>query len=448
MSEQKLKRKEPEYPSSSGKTSQGSPKKNKSDTTLLTQVLDSQSLEEKGKALIQSIERANIELLELANTALRDTNVSLAKSWYHYLAENFQITEAQLQLGILSLNEGAFKQAEKWLTKAVAKGHLVANYYLAKTYEKGDSKGLHAAPKKIAALYQTAATGKAGKISELAYLELGKIYEFGWEAENDNEDEDEDGIGPDLKQAMSFYEKAIEIDHPEPEAQTRLAVLYEEAKQKDVLLKAFQLYQQAADQNYGPGLYHLGRLYENGIHVPKDLAEAKKYYTSVKKLEYRKSSDFEKEAQENAVYCLNAILLKEDDPDAQCYFGKIYFGRIWRPTIDTNVQEAFQLFHKAAEKGHAEAQYWLGVCYFQGRGTVEDKEESIRQFRLSAEQNFAPALMAMSKVFLFNAGSIERNWKESYAHYRFLQHASGSVPKKDIEAFELSEETLDFYNSL
>lgn len=41
--------------------------------------------------------------------------------------------------------------------------------------------------------------------------------------------------------------------------------------------KAFKYYQEAANMNYGPAMYHLSQCYRNGIGTEKDLDEADKY---------------------------------------------------------------------------------------------------------------------------------------------------------------------------
>lgn len=53
---------------------------------------------------------------------------------------------------------------------------------------------------------------------------------------------------------------------------------------------------------------------------------------------------------------------------------------------ESNYEEAFELYRRAAEEGSKEAQYNLGVCYSKGIGVTPDKAESVKWYRKAAEQ--------------------------------------------------------------
>ena len=60
--------------------------------------------------------------------------------------------------------------------------------------------------------------------------------------------------------------------------------------------------------------------------------------------------------------------------------------------VPQNFKEAVKWFQKAAELGHAEAQYKLGNCYDNGTGVwFRNKSEAVKWYRKSADQNFAEA---------------------------------------------------------
>ena len=40
----------------------------------------------------------------------------------------------------------------------------------------------------------------------------------------------------------------------------------------------------------------------------------------------------------------------------------------------------------AAEQGHAQAQYRLGICYDEGSGVEEDEDEAVKWYWKAAEQ--------------------------------------------------------------
>ena len=60
----------------------------------------------------------------------------------------------------------------------------------------------------------------------------------------------------------------------------------------------------------------------------------------------------------------------------------------------TELQDVDAL-RRDAEEGDADAQYNLGVLYFEGQGVPEDRSETIRWFRLAADQGHAGAQYAL-----------------------------------------------------
>ena len=54
--------------------------------------------------------------------------------------------------------------------------------------------------------------------------------------------------------------------------------------------------------------------------------------------------------------------------------------------VTKNQTEAFQWFRKAAEQGHAEAQYNLAYCLDKGIRCAENKAEAFQWYKKSAEQ--------------------------------------------------------------
>ena len=54
-------------------------------------------------------------------------------------------------------------------------------------------------------------------------------------------------------------------------------------------------------------------------------------------------------------------------------------------------KEAVKWYRLAAEQGHAQAQYNLGLMYANGEGVPEDDKEAVKWYRLAAEQGHAQA---------------------------------------------------------
>ncbi len=60
--------------------------------------------------------------------------------------------------------------------------------------------------------------------------------------------------------------------------------------------------------------------------------------------------------------------------------------------------EAAKWYRRAAEQGHAGAQYELGVCYYDGEGVEENEEEALKWFRKAAAQGNADAKKKLQEI--------------------------------------------------
>ena len=103
----------------------------------------------------------------------------------------------------------------------------------------------------------------------------------------------------------------------------------------------------AAKQGAAYAQYNLGIMYERGMGVPENYAEAVKWY--------RKAAD-------------------QGDALAQYNLGVMYANGEGIPENDA---EAVKWYRKAADQGDALAQYNLGVMYYRGDGVPEN---SIRAY--------------------------------------------------------------------
>ena len=68
-----------------------------------------------------------------------------------------------------------------------------------------------------------------------------------------------------------------------------------------------------------------------------------------------------------------------------------------------DVQAVFW-WRKAAEQGHAEAEYNLADMYFMGRGVTQDDSRALQWFRKAAEQGYADAENALANMYASGRG--------------------------------------------
>ena len=78
------------------------------------------------------------------------------------------------------------------------------------------------------------------------------------------------------------------------------------------------------------------------------------------------------------------------DAEAQCALGKMLLGiDCDGANIAENTDEGVELLKSAAQKGNAEAEFNLGLCYLFGRGVEENREEAFRYTVSAANKNYA-----------------------------------------------------------
>jgi TPR repeat protein len=79
---------------------------------------------------------------------------------------------------------------------------------------------------------------------------------------------------------------------------------------------------------------------------------------------------------------------EKGDANAQFFIGHKYgTGK----GVPQDYAEAAKWYRKAAEQGHAEAQFNLGIMYDEGRGVHQDYAEAAKWYRKAKEQGVASA---------------------------------------------------------
>jgi hypothetical protein len=69
-----------------------------------------------------------------------------------------------------------------------------------------------------------------------------------------------------------------------------------------------------------------------------------------------------------------------------------------------DIPAALTLFKAAADQGNAEAQYHLGVMYFDGRGVESKHSTALQYFSLAANQGHTRSLFNLATMHLNGLG--------------------------------------------
>lgn len=192
-----------------------------------------------------------------------EIDYSRALDWYRKAAEHRQ-ADAMYSLGFMSQHGlGVPKNTKKavhWFSKAGELGHSGAA--LQAGYLIGVGDGVKGDQEIAVYWYQKSA--ELGNATGM--LNLGRRYQTG------------KGVRKNMALAARWYEKAAELGHLD--GLSGLAFMYKfghGGRAKD-LPKAVSLLRRAADRGNASGYYNLGLMYEDGLGVFKDRAEALRLY--------------------------------------------------------------------------------------------------------------------------------------------------------------------------
>lgn len=157
---------------------------------------------------------------------------------------------------------------------------------------------------------------------------------------------------------------------------------------------AMKLFRPLADRGDSGAQYAIGRMYAKGQGVPKDPAEAMKWFDKAndqsKALQAYNRSDF---ATARKIF---APLAEKGQALAQYILGLMYANGQGVPESYT---EGLKWLQKAAEQGEAKAQFSVGVIYFKGLGMPANQAEAFKWYRRAADQGNATAQYNLGAMY-------------------------------------------------
>jgi TPR repeat protein len=183
----------------------------------------------------------------------------------------------------------------------------------------------------------------------------------------------------DLTEAAKWYTLAANQGHAG--AQFCLGQMYRQGwgvtKNEEEAVKCLT---KAAEQGHTGAQFWLGIMYQEGVGGTKDLKKAVEYYTLAAKQEH-----------EVAHNCLKDMACKGN-----------------REALD-NVREM-------AEQEYADAQFWLGWMYRQGRGVTKDLTEAVKWLTKAAKKGHVGALNNLTEMAEQGDAGAQNNLGEGALH--------------------------------
>lgn len=215
----------------------------------------------------------------------------------------------------------------------------------------------------------------ASSVDAEALLQRGKNFYFGC------------GVSENYAEAFALFSKAAGAGHPE--AQFHVALCFEDGDGvKPDEVQAAAWYLKSAIGGFAKAQHNLAICYRDGHGVPQDYAQANKWFRMAVERGYAPASNRPKN---ESGYWLKAergdsLILQDKSPEMGFYY-RYKFGH----GAPYDGVAAVEWYRTEAERGGADAQTNLGVCYELGHGVPQDYVEAARWYRMAAEQECANA---------------------------------------------------------
>ena len=300
----------------------------------------------------------------------------------------------------------------------------------------------------------------------LAFIAVSVI---GWRWIADSRDhanrgKDAGNVAPDLAAADAgsastashdFLEIKELAERGDVEAQNSLGKCYDrgDGVGKD-LAEAVRWFRKAAEQGNAKAQFNLGLSYAQGDGVGKDLVEAARWYRKAGEqgeakaqfnlgLLYAQGDGVAKDLPEAARWFRKSA--EQEEAKAQNILG-LFYAR--GDGVGKDLAEAARWFRKSAEQGNAKGQRYLAQCYYSGDGVSKSLTEAAQWYRKSAEQGDSEAQRVLGNCYFSGLGvpqdrvegvrwfrkSADQGDKRSQASLGVCYADGSGVPKDLVQA--------------
>ena len=225
-------------------------------------------------------------------------------------------------------------------------------------------------------------------------LDPKKVEAFNWHkrsAENDNgrgqyylalRHDTGQGTAPDLEKAVYWYQRAADNDIVD--AQVKLVDMYFEGRGvKRDLKQALHWMARVTEYDRDPVNPFLAYDQQAAKAIVPRYVQLKQYLDEGWPVAPRNAAEL-------------AVGVESGEPEAMHEFGALHvlgFGG-----SNVNARAARQWAEKAAEKGHAPAQYYLGICLEEGRMGPRDLKAAKAMYQKAADQDHPAAMNNLAVI--------------------------------------------------
>ena len=285
--------------------------------------------------------------------------------------------------------------AATWFRRAADAGCGRGEYELARAYLRG--RGVAQDTRRAVWLVTSAAERGVPEAQCL----LGRLYLRGTDSSSSARG---GGLEKDEAEGMRWLRRAAEEGYAK--ALVAIGACYGDANAAE----AASWYRRAAAAGCAKGQHALGLCYRDGRGVPRDADEAARWLRRAAEQGYapaqcalgacyRDGRAFPRDACRALHWTLRAAA--QGNGDALCQLGTDLLHGTADSGLCRDTAEACACLRRAAERGHAGAQYQLGMCYRDGIGVPRSAADARHWLQLAANSAHQPAVDALKYLSAF-----------------------------------------------
>ncbi len=259
-----------------------------------------------------------------------------------------------------------WQEAYRWLKEAAGVGYGPAKEALAEF----EQRGLGAKQTDKDAKSDTSSQGKKQAIKQT----LGFVFQ-------------DAGVDTSSQSDAALLKDALR--EASPQLKRALGLTNQPSSKLDLDTPGLKVIQDAAEEGSPEALSILGRAYERGVGVKKDLVLASVYYIRASRMSSLRAPALLARMIDQPEYFRELkSRVERNDPDAEFAWAALaalkldyllakYQGFITEP-------QALEFLKKAAAANHIQATIELGLCYYAGRWVPENREQALALWNKAA----------------------------------------------------------------
>jgi uncharacterized protein len=259
-----------------------------------------------------------------------------------------------------------WEEAYKWIKKAVDAGYAPAKEAIADF----EARGL-GTPKEAKADTDTASSKKPAIKQTLGFVFMDS--------------------GPaDTTTASDATLLKDALRDATPQLKRALGMSKDQTKNLELDTAGMRIIRDAAEEGSPEALTIVGRSYERGIGVPKDLVTATMYYIRASRMSSQRAPRLLARLMEQpGFFEILKSRTARHDSDAEVAWAalsalKIDYLMTQKEGIITEKQ-ALEFLNRAAAGNHVQGLIELGLCYYSGRWVKEDRNEAVALWKRAAK---------------------------------------------------------------